>query len=473
MSLTGCEHKAFQFGGRQVILDVEGNSIFQVDDLASRVLGKLRNQPLDEETLIGELAGDAPSIVVREALAELKALGLVGEKRRHRVIVEEADAEPEWTLCLHLVHDCNMRCRYCYGRGGSYGTPKQSMSYTTAVRAVEYLLAQVPQGGEGSIFFFGGEPLLRWNLLQKVIPYIRRREEKEGKALALSLTTNGTLLTEERIRFLGDSQVQVNVSLDGPPEIHDGRRVLANGRGSYARILPNIEKLFASQEQRYLRATLDPDEPRMMEVVAHLLQLGANLVHLEPASGVPDDGGAGLSPQAIENLKRGYHQLKEQTIRTIQEEGKLLPVVSLVRILRLLTGVRGRKQYGCRMGRSYLAISPGGEIYPCHRLVDQEGYRLGDVEHGLYAQARKRFEALHVDQREACQACWARYLCGGGCYYEGVVTQGDVEHPDPAHCELTQEIITVAIEIATHLSPVAGQEVREVGERLEKAAGYL
>jgi uncharacterized protein len=341
------------------------------------------------------------------------------------------------------------------------------MSDLTAVEAVEFLLGQIPSRSRGRILFFGGEPLLRWDLLQRIIPYVRKREREEGKRILLSLTTNGTLLNEEKIQFLRHHRVQINVSLDGPSEIHDRMRVYPDGSGSYKHILGNLNKLLRVQGICSLRATLNPSEPRLTEVVEHLLHLGSTFVHTEPASDLIGDGGM-LSPQAIDRLKEGYRDLKERYIQAIQTESRLLPIFGFVRILRLLERAGELKVYGCGMGRSYVALSPQGEFYPCHRFVDQRDYLLGNLHQGLSREARERFVSLHVHQREGCRACWARYLCGGGCYYEAVLTHGDLEVPDLAHCELTQEIITDAIEIGTYLSQVRREELIEMVERLEE-----
>lgn len=467
------EYQEFSFGDARVILDIRRNRLFQVDTLARRILEALQSHPDCGDRQIAELEGDYLPEEVQEALGELKELGLIRAGNEGCLEPESHQLPAVQVLCMDIIHDCNLRCTYCYGRGGEYGTPGELMSYSTAVQTVEFLLEQIPLGGKGSIHFFGGEPLLAWDLLQRVVLYIRRREEEEKKRIALFLTTNGTLLTDETIRFLYQHCVQVRVSLDGPPHINDSMRVFPNGSGSYYHILPNIVKLLQAQKRVAIRATLDPNEPRLTEVLEHLLQVGATYVHAELASDVIGEKIRGLSPQAVENLKREYCHLKEEFIRTIETESKPLPIHAFVRIIRrLLGGSVQPRYYGCGMGRSYLAVSPRGAFYSCHRFVDQEEHFLGDLRTGPSAEARQRYVALHVDQREPCRSCWVRYLCGGGCYYEAAVTQGDIHKPDPTHCALAQAIITEAIEIATCLSRLPPKKMKELLEPVEQTVSY-
>jgi len=203
-----------------------------------------------------------------------------------------------------------------------------------------------------------------------------------------------------------------------------------------------------------------------------LLQLGADIVHFEPASERIGDATVGLDSRSVETLKRDYHHLKARYLEVLRDEARLLPVTAWTRLLAMLAGTRPPKHYGCGMGRFYVAVSPQGDLYPCHRFMDQRDYCLGDVRRGLIGGGRERFQALAVTRRSACRACWARYLCGGGCYYEGLVTQGTVERPDPAHCDLTLELITAAIEIASYHSSLPSPQLLKLAADLDQVSGY-
>lgn len=469
MAFVSCEYKEFQFKDNRVILDIQRNKLFQVDELASHIL---QSHTGKEDELVSALPGGHSPQVIREAWEELRQLGLIREDGEELAVSNPPELPPVGTLCLNVIHDCNLRCSYCYGRGGQYGTPGASMSYSTAVRAFEYLLAQLPAERRGGICFFGGEPLLRWDLLQKIIPYIRQREAEERKSIRLSITTNGTLLTAERISFLHQHGVVLMLSLDGPPHIHDRARVFPNGNGSYKVVSQNIGELVRSGVSFSTRATLDADEPHLADAIQHLLSVGSRSVHAEPASGLAGREAEGLSTQALERLRKESDQLKEIYIQTIQTDSKLLPVFDFVRVLSMLTGSEQRRYYGCGMGRTYLAVSPYGELYPCHRFVDQREHLLGDLSQGLPVEARQRFVALHVDRREECRHCWARYLCGGKCYYEVFLTRGDFEHPDPTRCELAREVVADAIEIGTYLNYVPPHEIEQMMERLTESDSY-
>lgn len=471
--LKAAETHTFRFQDRLVVLDIRRNRLFQLDEAADTVLAELSQASCDQADLVAGLQDRLQPDEARQVLEELRRQGLVFRADENRPPNLSPEPSPVRTICLNLIHSCNLRCTYCYGGGGEYGSPRTTMSLAVAVEAVEFLLDQLPANGKGRVLFFGGEPLLRWPLLTRLIPYIRRREDELGKPIELSVTTNGTLLDEQRIQYLVKHGVQVNVSLDGPAAIHNRQRVFPDGLGSYAAVVRNLPPLFTVQKRRFLRATLDPCQPQLTEVVNHLLELGANFVHIEPASEQLGAANGGLSSQSLDRLVSEYDQLKEQTLQMLQEEGVLLPVYAYVRVLRLLAGQRQLRRYGCGMGRSYIAVSPQGELYPCHRFVDQPAFRLGDLQSGFQTGARQAMEGLMVDQRVECSQCWARYLCGGGCYYEAAVTHGRLQTPDLAHCFLTRHIIEDAIEIATYLSRSNLAEIRMMASRFDQTIGYL
>lgn len=471
MSLAAVEYKEFQFADTRVILDLRRNQLFQLDDISSRILHSLRNFPGTGETIIAGMAKNYPKEDVVEALDELEELGLIHPDEGESFEEETPQLPGIRALRLHLIHGCNLNCRYCYGKGGAYNTPGKSMSYSTAVKAVRFLFQQLPPESKGDICFFGGEPLLCWDLLKKIIPYIRRLEKEEKKKISLAVITNGTLLTAEVIRFLHRHRVEVLVSLDGPPHIHDSMRMYPNGTGSYSSILLGIKELLQVRKKCSVRTTLDPEKPRLTEIVDHLLQLGATFVYTEPRSSLLGGKTGGLSPRAVENLKQDYRRLKKKYIKNILTESRLLPLFDFIRILRMLKGSGQRKYYGCGMGRYYLALSPRGEFYPCHRFVDREEYLLGNLRDGISKEKKERFLDLHIQRRKGCRTCWARYLCGGGCYYDAAA-HGDIRVPDPARCELKKEIITNAVEIGTYLGKISPGELEQMVERLEVASGH-
>lgn len=468
MNLSSVEHKAFQFGDALVVLDIPRSKLFKLDRLSGHILRNLLSQPTSEDSVHTQLVEEYPPEEVLEALSELKALGLIYSGDRAPAAPKAPELPTVRTLCLNIIHRCNLRCTYCYATGGVYGTPGTLMSYSTAVQAVEFLLDQIGQGESARIHFFGGEPLLAWDLLQRTIPYIRRREKEEDKNLSLHLTTNGTLLTDDVISFLHRYDVRVAVSLDGPPHIHDSMRVFPNGTGSYQRILPNIEKLLDLQGACRLRATLDPNEPRLNEVVEHLLHVGATTVHAELASLAVGDGISELPQEGVEKLKREYGQLKQSCVQAIERGSRSLPFQPFETVIRHLLAEPGHLLFhGCQMGRDYLAVSPRGELYPCHRFIDHKLHCLGDLSTGPSVDGRMRYAALHVDGREPCRNCWARYLCGGGCHYEAAARHGTLEKPDPIRCELNRAIIVESIEIAAQLGRLPVERLRKLLTRDE------
>ncbi|UCG88473.1 MAG: SPASM domain-containing protein, partial [Gemmatimonadota bacterium] len=441
MTMSAAEFKQFSFGGQRVVLDVRRCRLHRVDEVASRLLSAFREVGTRRRHILARVQRQAPAAEVKSALAELEKVGLVHRAQVSVPHLKSPKPQGVSAICLHVTHNCNLRCKYCYGDGGSYGSPGEVMSPETAKSATEFLFDQLRRYGrpKGNISLFGGEPLLRWGFLRMLIPLVRQRAREEKKGIGLSVFTNATLLSGSRARFLHRYRVRVNVSLDGPARVHDRKRVHTDGSGSYGQVRRGIELLRRERIPFSIRATLDPVRPELTAVVNHALRLGARGVHAELASGVLGRSSQ-LSARAVVRATREYRLFTDYYIRMMRRRQTLVPYHGYVRFLDALQNSR-RKFYGCGMGREYVAIAPQGDIYPCHRLVGQQGYLLGNLRTGLSGRGRSLLRGLHAEGRRGCSTCWARYLCGGGCYYEAVLANGGLEHPSPAHCRLMRETI--------------------------------
>jgi len=378
-------------------------------------------------------------------------------------------------LELMVTHDCNMRCRYCYGAPGEdqwsdapylYGATTKGMTLKTAKKGVDFLVSASGRQKELSVTFFGGEPLLEFSLIKKIVPYIRKREAETGKKISLSLSTNGLLLKKEVVDFLVKNKVGCQISIDGPGEIHDQTRCLPDGRGSYEKILPGIKRLISVRRGRVpARSTVSHNRADLLKVVEHLLSLGFGSVHMEPAIG--GSGALMVSQEDVDLMKEQNEAVALFLVKNVKRN-RFFNYTNLVRFIRQTRVVRERLAHHCGAARTYFALSQEGAFYPCHRFVGMAPYRMGDLHDGIDLSLQERILDLTVDDRPVCRDCWARYLCGGGCWKHAVDINGCLEIPDN---DLSCELIRHQIECAMAINSELGVEDKDIlSELYEDAA---
>lgn len=374
-------------------------------------------------------------------------------------------------LELMVTHGCNLRCRYCYGSDGPatwegaphlYGSHRNGMSLETACAGVDFIFTASGEARELSLVFFGGEPLLELPLIREVVRHVRRRERETGKTAALSLSTNGLLLDEDAVAFLVAERIGCQVSIDGPPDVHDRNRVLPGGGGSYERLIPGVRRLIAARPGRVpARVTVAGGGVRMISAVEHLVGLGFGSVHLEPALG---RGAAhALAPADLAQIREQEEALAAFLLSSVRR-GRIFNYANTVRHIRQSRVVRERQAHHCGAGRTYLTLSQDGFFYPCHRFVGMDGYRMGNLEGGVDLALQERILGLGVDERPRCRACWARYLCGGGCWSNAVGHGGSLEEPDPLGCEITKHQIECAMAVNARLGIADGEILCDLHE---------
>jgi uncharacterized protein len=366
-------------------------------------------------------------------------------------------------LELMVTHACTLRCRYCYGAAigaGSrhlYGADDAEMPWEVAAKAVDVLLRESGRAARVSVTFFGGEPLLALDLVRRLVPHARERAAAAGKRLDLSLSTNGIGLTDEVVTFLVDNDIGCQVSIDGPPAVHDANRRTAAGGGSYTLALPGIRRLLAARPGRVTaRVTVAHGAVAVPETVVHLLGLGFGSVHVEPAVG--GSGESAVDAAEIDAMCAQDERLARLLVERVRSD-RVFAYHNLVRFVRSSRVVRERLAHHCGAARTLVAVARDGSMYPCHRFVGMPAYRMGDVRHGLDRALQRHVLALTVDERPGCRACWARYLCGGGCWKHAVDAHAGLERPDEAlSCRLIRHQIECALAINAAL-PVSDAEL--------------
>ena len=348
-------------------------------------------------------------------------------------------------LCLHVAHTCNLNCSYCFASQGKYHGERALMSFEVGKRALDFLMENSGTRHNLEVDFFGGEPLMNWDVVKQLVAYARSVEKERGKNFRFTLTTNGVLIDDDVIDFANKEMSNVVLSLDGRKQIHDRYRVDYAGKGSWERIVPKFQKLVDARGGKgyYMRGTFTHQNPDFTKDVFHMADLGFTELSMEPVVCAADDPMA-LTPEDIEIVKEQYEILAKDMIRR-EKEGK--PITFYHYMIDLTEGPCIYKRIsGCGSGTEYMAVTPWGDLYPCHQFVGEEAYKLGDIWNGVTNDAlREEFRACNAYARPECKDCWAKLYCSGGCAANAYHATGRIQGVYEPGCELFKKRIECAI----------------------------
>jgi len=346
-------------------------------------------------------------------------------------------------LCLHVSHDCNLRCRYCFASTGDFGTGhRMTMDFETAKKAIDFVVERSGKRRNIEIDFFGGEPLMAMDTVRRTVEYARSLEKEHDKCFRFTITTNGMLLNDENIAYINQEMSNVVLSLDGRPAVNDHMRPTPGGQGSYDIIVPKFQKLVSGRGTKdyYVRGTFTRENLDFAQDVMHLADLGFKHVSVEPASGPAEDPFA-IREEDLEQVEREYEELarrlldREKPVNFFHFNVDLEQGPCVIKRLR-----------GCGAGCEYVAVTPEGDIYPCHQFVGKEKYKMGSVLDGtLDLRVSEQFSNLNIYTREDCKECWARFYCSGGCSASNLIVNGDIKKPNRTACEMQRKRLECAI----------------------------
>jgi len=430
-------------GSRNLVLDVGSGSLHQVDCATLKVLRvtdpqKLVATPISE---LSEIQAEIRGLIEKKQLFTLDDSATINTHMQTRQPVVKA-------LCLHMAHECNLRCKYCFAGDGTYNVDaidKGLMSLEVGKKALDFLIENSGKRRNLEVDFFGGEPMLNFETVKELVAYGRKREVEAGKKFRFTLTTNGALLTDEANKYINEHFDNVVLSLDGRPEVHDRMRVRHDDSGSYAHILPKVKKLADSRnhEKYYVRGTF----------TRHNLDFAADVIHLA------DTGFTSISVEPVVAPQEADYSLREEDLPVLFAEYEKLAQMLLereragngVNFFHFQVDIDGgpclaKRVTGCGAGSEYLAVTPSGQLYPCHQFVGDENFRLGDFDTGVVKQDMiADFSKCHVFAKPECTSCWARYYCSGGCMANAYHTHGNILKPDRISCELQKKRIECAL----------------------------
>lgn len=443
-------HK-FKQNGLCLLLDINSGAVHVIDDMIYDIMD-IFNGENDGETLRA-MKERYPKAEIEEALEELHTLMAAKELFAPDIDVPPTFAETGLvkSMCLMVAHDCNLRCKYCFGDTGEYGGGRQLMTKEVGEAAIDYIIAGSGSRIHCEVDFFGGEPLVNMPVVEHVTAYVRRRERETGKKFKLTLTTNGLLLNEKNQKFLDDNNISLVLSLDGRREVHDRMRPDAAGRGTYDRILPNFQRTVADRggNNYYLRGTYTKYDLDFTDDVLAMHDAGFDVLSMEPV--VAKD-----APYAIEeeDLPRIYAEYDRLAAAYMERHRAGHGFFFFHFNMDLSNGPCVAKRLsGCGAGHEYYAVAANGDLYPCHQFVGRDRYRLGSVFTGVTSpDIPPYFRESHVLNKPKCRDCWARFFCSGGCHANADLFHGNIREPYEIGCAIQKKRLECAIMIQAALA---------------------
>ncbi len=440
----------YKNNGYDIVLDVNSGAIHVVDDVTYDVIALYEGHTREE--IVNSLRERYPETEVEEALDEVQMLVDNEElftKDTYENYIMDFKKRPTVVkaLCLHIAHDCNLACQYCFAEEGEYHGRRALMSFEVGKKALDFLIANSGNRRNLEVDFFGGEPLMNWQVVKDLVAYGREQEKLHDKKFRFTLTTNGVLLNDEVMEFCNREMGNVVLSIDGRKEVHDKMRPFRKGAGSYDLIVPKFQQFAESrhQDKYYVRGTFTHYNLDFSEDVLHLADLGFKQISVEPVVAEPKEPYA-IREEDLPKLFEEYDKLAVEMIRR-HKSGEDFNFFHVMIDLEGGPWVAKRLS-GCGSGTEYLAVTPWGDFYPCHQFVGNEKFLLGNVDEGiLNTDIRDEFKCCNVYAKEKCRKCFARFYCSGGCAANAYNFSGDICGAYDIGCELQKKRIECAIMI--------------------------
>ena len=444
----------YKNNGYNIVLDVCSGSVHVVDDLVYDVIALY--EELNREEIAEKLSQYSKEDIF-EACDEIEILKEAGQLFTEDVYKDAIiDFKQRKTvvkaLCLHIAHDCNLACKYCFAEEGEYHGDRSLMSYEVGKKALDFLIANSGNRVNLEVDFFGGEPLMNFQVVKDLVAYGRSQEKEHNKKFRFTLTTNGMLLNDEVMEFANKEMANVVLSVDGRKEVHDFMRPTRNGKGSYDLIIDKFKTMaeLRNQTNYYVRGTFTHHNLDFSQDVLHLADLGFKQISMEPVV-APDEQPYAIKEEDLPKLFEEYDLLAKAMIER-EKDGKGF---NFFHFMIDLTGgpCLYKRLSGCGSGTEYLAVTPWGDLYPCHQFVGMEEFKLGNVDTGVEkTELVDEFKLCNVYAKDKCKDCFARFYCSGGCAANSYNFHGNLLDAYDIGCELERKRVECAIMIKAALS---------------------
>ena len=442
-------HK-FKQGDNYFVLDVNTGAVHIVDELVYDLVDD--NGMKSKEETVNILSNKYDKEIIEEAYDEIMELvkdGMLYSEDKYEDIAHGSMDDRDYikAVCLNIIHACNLRCKYCFADEGEYNGHKGVMSIDTAKKAIEYVVKRSGPRRNIEIDLFGGEPTMIMDTIKEIIKFARENEAKWNKNIRFTMTTNATLLNEEMMDFMDKEMGNIILSLDGRKSVNDNVRIKVDGSGSYDDILPNVKKMIERRTKGktyYVRGTFTRANTDFYEDVKAMVDEGFREISIEPV--VLEDGHPlAIREEDLDQIMENYDKLYEEMVRR-KREGK-----DEFNFYHFNVDLNGgpcvyKRISGCGAGFEYVAITPQGDVYPCHQFVGREEYKLGSIYDESYdSELGKKFKKAHIYNKPKCRNCWARFYCSGGCQANNISFNGDINTPYEIGCKMQKKRIECAI----------------------------
>ena len=439
-----------------MVLDVNSGSVHVVDDLVYDIIA-LKQEDLSDEEISKRLSSNYNKEDLARALLEcneLTAAEMLFTEDIYRETIDLFKDRPTVVkaLCLHIAHDCNLACQYCFAEEGEYHGRRALMSFEVGKKALDFLIASSGNRINLEVDFFGGEPLMNWQVVKDLVAYGRSQEQLYNKKFRFTLTTNGVLLDEEVMTFANEEMDNVVLSIDGRKETNDYMRPFRNGKGSYDLIVPKFQHFANSrkQERYYVRGTFTRNNLDFAADVLHLADLGFEQISVEPVV-APDEAEYSLREADLPVIFEQYDKLAKELIKREKAENGF----NFFHFMIDLTGgpCVHKRLSGCGTGTEYLAVTPWGDLYPCHQFVGEERFMLGNVDEGIKKpHVCEEFKGCNVYAKAKCQDCFAKFYCSGGCAANAYNFTRNINDVHEISCALQRKRVECALMIKAALA---------------------
>ena len=441
-------HK-YKLNGFNIVLDVNSGGVHLVDDMTYDLLD-LIEPPFEAECpqqVLDKLTDKYPADEISTCYDEIVELyndKILFSEDDYEKYAKYSVASPVKAMCLNIAHDCQLRCKYCFASTGDFGKGRKLMSLETGKHAIDFLLENSGDRPNLELDFFGGEPLMNFNVVKQIVEYARSREKEYNKKFRFTITTNGLLLDDDKIDFINKEMSNVVLSIDGRKEVNDYFRVLPNGQGCYDMIIPKYKKLVEGRgdKEYYVRGTFTNRNKDFSNDVFALYEAGFDQISVEPVVGDSDE--YALVMDDLPEIFKEYERLADRIIEN-EKNGKKFNFFHFM--IDLDQGPCAIKRLrGCGCGNDYVAVTPDGDIFPCHQFVGIDEYKMGNIDEGTFDQEMKKdFAAAHVYSKPDCRECWAKFYCSGGCNANNYQYEGDIRKAHKISCELEKKRLECAI----------------------------
>lgn len=466
LTLEPMIHK-FKMKDKYFCLDVNSGIIHVIDELTDRVLDIYKGDNRADVHAALDATEDAAELdELMDEIDELIKAEMLYAPMSEDFKLVAAEKPIVKALCLNIAHDCNLACKYCFASQGDYGGVKRElMSFDVAKRAVDFLISMSGPRQHCEIDFFGGEPLLNWDVVKQTVEYIESIQAQHNKIFKLTLTTNGVLLTQDKIDYVNEHNMSFVLSIDGREEVHNRMRPSAGGTDTYKTVAKNLVNAVKQRDGReyYVRGTYTHNNLDFVKDVMAMSDLGFEHLSMEPVVG--KEGEYVLRDEDLPILEKEYEKLADLYLQR-QKDGWGEKFNFFHFRMDLYRGpCMAKRLRGCGAGHEYMAVVPNGDIYPCHQFVGRDGYVLGNVYEGLKNfDIPREFRNTHVFTKPTCAACWAKFFCSGGCHANNETFGGSIKEPYELGCKLQKKRIECAIMIQAELDAMKHEEEQPVAQ---------